>query len=104
MRAPLNAQDFSPFLLQAQASKAKVVGLANAGADTQNAVKQAAEFGLQRDGQKLVALLLNITDAHSLGLRTAQDMIATEGFYWDLDDAARAFSKRFFDREGHSRP
>jgi branched-chain amino acid transport system substrate-binding protein len=88
-------------LLQAQASKAKVVALANAGGDTQNAIKQAYEFGLQRQGQKLLALLLNITDAHSLGIQAAQGMIATEGFYWDMDDASRAFSKRFVEKEGH---
>jgi len=101
VRAPLNTNDFSSFLLQAQASKAKVIGLANAGGDTQNAIKQAAEFGLQKNGQKLVALLFNITDAHSLGLATAQGMILTEGFYWDMDDASRAFSKRFLERAGH---
>jgi branched-chain amino acid transport system substrate-binding protein len=101
VRAPLNTQDFSSFLLQAQASKAKVVALANAGGDTQNAIKQASEFGLQRQGQKLLALLLNITDVHSLGMQAAQGMIATEGFYWDMDDASRAFSKRFFEKEGH---
>jgi branched-chain amino acid transport system substrate-binding protein len=101
VRAPLNAQDFSSFLLQAQASKAKVVGLANAGGDTQNAIKQSYEFGLQRQGQKLLALLLNITDTHSLGIQTAQGMIATEGFYWDMDDGTRAFSKRFLDKEHH---
>ncbi len=101
VRAPLNAQDFSSFLLQAQASKAKVVALANAGGDTQNAIKQAYEFGLQRQGQKLLALLFNITDAHSLGIQAAQGMIATEGFYWDMDDATRAFSRRFFEKEGH---
>jgi branched-chain amino acid transport system substrate-binding protein len=101
VRAPLNTQDFSSFLLQAQASKAKVVALANAGGDTQNAIKQAYEFGLQRQGQKLLALLLNVTDAHSLGLQAAQGMIATEGFYWDMDDASRAFSKRFLEKEGH---
>jgi branched-chain amino acid transport system substrate-binding protein len=100
-RAPLNTQDFSSFLLQAQASKAKIVALANAGGDTQNAIKQAYEFGLQRQGQKILALLLNITDAHSLGMQAAQGMIATEGFYWDMDDASRAFSKRFFEKEGH---
>jgi len=100
-RAPLNTQDFSSFLLQAQASKAKVVALANAGGDTQNAIKQGYEFGLQGQGQKLLALLLNITDVHSLGIRAAQGMIATEGFYWDMDDATRAFSKRFFEKEGH---
>jgi branched-chain amino acid transport system substrate-binding protein len=100
-RAPLNTQDFSSFLLQALASKAKVVALANAGGDTQNAIKQAYEFGLQAQGQKLLALLLNITDVHSLGIRAAQGMIATEGFYWDLNDATRTFSKRFFEKEGH---
>jgi branched-chain amino acid transport system substrate-binding protein len=101
VRAPLNTNDFSSFLLQAQASKAKVIGLANAGGDTQNAIKQAAEFGLQKNGQKLVALLFQITDTHSLGLATAQGMILTEGFYWDMDDASRAFSKRFLERAGH---
>jgi branched-chain amino acid transport system substrate-binding protein len=101
VHAPLNTQDFSSFLLQAQASKAKVVALANAGGDTQNAIKQAYEFGLQRQGQKLLALLLNITDLHSLGIQIAQGMIATEGFYWDMNDDTRAFSKRFFMREGH---
>jgi branched-chain amino acid transport system substrate-binding protein len=100
-RAPLNTQDFSSFLLQAQVSKAKVVGLANAGGDTQNAIKQAYEFGLQQQGQKLLALLLNITDVHSLGMQAARGMITTEGFYWDMDDASRAFSKRFLEKEGH---
>jgi branched-chain amino acid transport system substrate-binding protein len=101
VRAPLNTNDFSSFLLQAQASRAKVIALANAGGDTQNAIKQAAEFGLQSRGQKLLALLFNITDAHSLGLATAQGMILTEGFYWDMDDASRAFSRRFLQRAGH---
>jgi branched-chain amino acid transport system substrate-binding protein len=101
VHAPLNTQDFSSFLLQAQASKAKVVALADAGGDTHNAIKQAYEFGLQRQGQKLLALLLNITDLHSLGIQIAQGMIATEGFYWDMNDDTRAFSKRFFMREGH---
>ena len=101
VRVPLNTQDFSSFMLQAQASKAKVVALANAGGDTQNAIKQSYEFGLQEQGKKLLALLLNITDVHSLGIRAAQGMIATEGFYWDMNDATRAFSKRFFEKEGH---
>jgi len=101
VRAPLNTNDFSSFLLQAQASRAKVIALANAGGDTQNAIKQAAEFGILQRGQKLLALLFNITDAHSLGLATAQGMILTEGFYWDMDDASRAFSKRFQERAGH---
>ncbi|HJT07924.1 MAG TPA: ABC transporter substrate-binding protein [Stellaceae bacterium] len=95
VRHPLNTQDFSSFLLQAQASGAKVVALANAGGDTQNAIKQAAEFGLQKSGQKLLALLIQVTDIHSLGLRTAQGMILTEGFYWDQDEGARKFSQRF---------
>ena len=98
VRHPLNTQDFSSFLLQAQASGAKVIGLANAGGDTQTAIKQAAEFGLQKGGQKLLALLIQVTDTHSLGLQTAQGMILTDGFYWDRDDAARAFSKRFYDQ------
>jgi branched-chain amino acid transport system substrate-binding protein len=101
VRAPLNTQDFSSFLVQAQASKAKVVGLANAGGDTQNAIKQAAEFGLQKGGQKLVALLFQITDAKSLGLEAAQGMLITEGFYWDMNDEARAFANRFMAKAGH---
>jgi branched-chain amino acid transport system substrate-binding protein len=101
VRAPLNTADFSSFLLQAQASKAKVIGLANAGGDTQNAIKQAAEFGLQQSGQKLLALLFQITDTHSIGLAAAQGMILTEGFYWDLNDETRAFSKRYLAKAGH---
>ena len=101
VRAPLNTNDFSSFLLQAQSSNAKVIGLANAGGDTQNAIKQAAEFGLQKSGQKLVALLFQITDAHSLGLAVAQGMILTEAFYWDMDEASRTFSRRFLERAGH---
>jgi branched-chain amino acid transport system substrate-binding protein len=101
VRAPLNTQDFSSFLLQAQASKAKVVGLANAGGDTQNAIKQAYEFGLQKGGQKLAALLINITDVHALGLKTAQGLMITEGFRWDLNDQTRAFSDRFLAKTGH---
>jgi branched-chain amino acid transport system substrate-binding protein len=98
VRAPINSQDFSSFLLQAQASKAKVVGLANTGGDMQNAVKQASEFGLQRSGQKLAALLFEVTDAYSLGLATAQGMIVTAGFYWDLSEETRAFAIRFMQR------
>ena len=101
VRHPLNTQDFSSFLLQAQASGAKVIGLANAGGDTQTAIKQAAEFGLQKGGQKLLALLVQITDTHSLGLQTAQGMILTDGFYWDHDDGARKFSTRFFAQMHH---
>jgi branched-chain amino acid transport system substrate-binding protein len=98
VRTPLNTQDFSSFLLQAQASKAKVIGLANTGSDMQNAIKQAAEFGVQRGGQKLAALLFDVTDANSLGLETAQGMIVAAGFYWDLDGETRAFSNRFMQR------
>jgi branched-chain amino acid transport system substrate-binding protein len=96
-RVPLNTADFSSFLLQAQASGAKVVALANAGGDTQTAIKQAAEFGLQQGGQKLLALLIQVTDTHSLGLATAQGMMLTDAFYWDRDEATRAFAKRFYD-------
>src|SRR5712672_4271263 len=98
VRHPLNTSDFSSFLLQAQASKAKVVGLANAGGDTTNAIKQAAEFGIVQGGQRLAALLLFITDVHSLGLNVAQGLNFTETFYWDLNDGTRAFSKRFSER------
>jgi branched-chain amino acid transport system substrate-binding protein len=101
VRHPLNSSDFSSYLLQAQASKAKVVALANAGGDTTNALKQAFEFGLMKGGQKLIALLLEITDVHSLGLKDAQGLILTEAFYWDRDDETRAFSKRFLDKVGH---
>jgi branched-chain amino acid transport system substrate-binding protein len=92
---PLNTSDFSSFLLQAQASKAKVVGLANAGGDTTNAIKQASEFGIVAGGQKLAALLLFITDVNALGLKTAQGLTFTESFYWDMNDQTRAWSKRF---------
>ena len=95
VKHPLNTSDFSSFLLQAQASKSKVVGLANAGGDTTNAIKQAAEFGIVAAGQKLAALLLFINDVHSLGLKTAQGLTFTESFYWDLNDQTRAWSKRF---------
>ena len=95
VKAPINTADFSSFLLQAQASKAKVIGLANAGGDTTNSIKQAAEFGIVAAGQKLAALLLFINDVHSLGLKTAQGLTFTESFYWDMNDATRAWSKRF---------
>lgn len=95
VRHPLNNQDFSSFLLQAQASKAKIVGLANAGGDTTNSIKQAAEFGIVRGGQNLAGLLVFLTDVHSLGLQTAQGLIFTETFYWDMNDQTRAFAKRF---------
>ena len=98
VRAPLNTPDFSSFLLQAQNSKAKVVGLANAGADMINTIKQAHEFGLQKSGQKLATLLAFISDIESLGLETAQGLLLTEAFYWDLNDDTRAFSKKFEER------
>src|SRR6478752_5495457 len=98
VRHPLNSSDFSSFLLQAQASKAKVIGLANAGGDTINAIKQAAEFGLMKGGQKASPLLVFITDIDSIGLETAQSLLLSEAFYWDLNDETRAFSKRFMDR------
>jgi branched-chain amino acid transport system substrate-binding protein len=95
VKHPINTSDFSSFLLQAQSSKAKVVGLANAGGDTTNAIKQAAEFGIVAGGQKLAALLLFINDVHSLGLKTAQGLSFTESFYWDMNDKTREWSKRF---------
>jgi branched-chain amino acid transport system substrate-binding protein len=101
VRHPLNSSDFSSFLLQAQASKAKVVALANAGGDTTNALKQASEFGIVKGGQKMIALLQEITDSHSLGTKEAQGLILTDAFYWDMNDDTRAFSKRFNDKVGH---
>jgi branched-chain amino acid transport system substrate-binding protein len=98
---PLNSQDFSSYMLQAQGSKAKIIGLANAGGDTINSVKQAAEFGIVEAGQKLAALLMFITDVHSLGLKTAQGLQLTTAFYWDQSDESRAWSKRFLDRVHH---
>jgi len=98
VRVPINTADFSSALLQAQASKAKVVGLANAGADTQNSIKQAAEFGIVRGGQKLAGLLVFINDVNTLGLQTAQGMLLTTAFYWDRDDPSRAFAQRYFQR------
>ena len=95
VKVPLGTQDFSSFLLQAQASKAKIIGLANAGADTTNSIKQAAEFGIVKGGQKLAGLLVFASDVHSLGLPTAQGLQLTETFYWDLNDGTRAWSKRF---------
>jgi branched-chain amino acid transport system substrate-binding protein len=95
VRHPLASQDFSSFLLQAQASKAKIIGLANAGGDTINSIKQASEFGIIKGGQNLAGLLVFLTDVHSLGLDKAQGLILTETFYWDLNDNTRAWSKRF---------
>ncbi len=95
VRHPFPGQDFSSFLLQAQASKAKVIGLANAGGDTINSIKQAAEFGIVKGGQSLAGLLVFVTDMHSLGLPTAQGLLLTESFYWDRTDESRAFAKDF---------
>src|ERR1700732_769088 len=105
VKHPLNTSDFSSFLLQAQSSKAKVVGLANAGGDTTNAIKQASEFGIVAGGQKLAALLLFINDVHALGLKVAQGLTFTESFYWDLNDNTRAFAKRFSEKAAnHAMP
>jgi branched-chain amino acid transport system substrate-binding protein len=95
---PINTADFSSFLLQAQASKAQIIGLANAGGDTINSIKQGSEFGIVQGGQKFAALLMFITDVHSLGLKVARGLQFTSAFYWDRDDATRAFSRRFFER------
>jgi branched-chain amino acid transport system substrate-binding protein len=104
VRAPLNTADFSSYLLQAQGSKAQVIGLANAGGDTINAVKQAAEFGIVQGGQRLAGLLVFLTDVHALGLQTAQGLTLTTAFYWDLNDKTRAFAKRFAPRNGGKYP
>ena len=98
VRAPLNTADFSSFLLQAQNSKAKIIGLANAGGDTINSIKQAGEFGVVEGGQKLAGLLVFISDIHSLGLQAAHGLQLTSAFYWDQNDETRAWSKRFFDK------
>ena len=95
VKHPLNNADFSSFLLQAQSSKAKIIGLANAGGDTTNSIKQAAEFGIVAGGQKLAGMLMFITDVNSLGLKVAQGLNFTETFYWDMNDQTRAFTKRF---------
>jgi branched-chain amino acid transport system substrate-binding protein len=104
VRHPLNTQDFSSFLLQAQSSKAKIVGLANAGGDTSNSIKQAAEFGIVKGGQNLAGLLVFLTDVHALGLEKAQGLILTSTFYWDQNDASRAFTKRFAAANGGKYP
>ncbi|MGZ5042905.1 MAG: ABC transporter substrate-binding protein, partial [Usitatibacter sp.] len=95
VRVPINTQDFSSFLLQAQSSKAQIIGLANAGGDTINSIKQAAEFGIVKGGQSLAGMLVFLTDIHALGLQTAQGLTFTETFYWDMNDQTRAFAKRF---------
>jgi branched-chain amino acid transport system substrate-binding protein len=100
VRHPFPGQDFSSFLLQAQASKAKVIGLANAGGDTINAIKQASEFGIVQGGQKLAGLLIFLTDVHSLGLKTAQGLVFTAPWYWDQNDANRAFGKEYLAANG----
>ncbi|OWW04221.1 ABC transporter permease [Rhizobium sp. R72] len=100
VRHPLSNQDFSSFLLQAQSSGAKVIGLANAGLDTSNAIKQAAEFGITQSGQHLAALLFTLAEVHGLGLEAAQGLTLTEGYYWNLDDKSREFGKKFFARTG----
>jgi branched-chain amino acid transport system substrate-binding protein len=104
VRAPINTQDFSSFLLQAQSSKAKIIGLANAGGDTVNSIKQASEFGIVKGGQNLAGLLVFLTDVHGLGLEKAQGLIFTETFYWDLNDQTRAFTKRFAAANGNKYP
>ncbi|MDH5265376.1 MAG: ABC transporter substrate-binding protein [Betaproteobacteria bacterium] len=104
VRHPFPSSDFSSFLLQAQASKAQIIGLANAGADTTNAIKQASEFGIVKGGQNLAGLLVFLTDVHALGLNTAQGLIFTTSWYWDLNDASRAWAKRFAAANGGKYP
>ncbi|WP_298437402.1 ABC transporter substrate-binding protein [Ottowia sp.] len=104
VKVPLNTQDFSSFLLQAQASKAKVIGLANAGGDTINSIKQASEFGIVQGGQKLAGLLVFLTDVHGLGLQKAQGLQITTAWYWDLNDNTRAWTKRFAAANGGKYP
>lgn len=100
VRHPLSTTDFSSFLLQAQSSGAKVIGLANAGLDTQNAIKQAAEFGITAGGQKLAALLFSIAEVHGVGAEAAQGLTLTESFYWNRDEKSAEFGKRYFERTG----
>ncbi len=104
VKHPLSAADFSSFLLQAQGSQAKVIGLANAGSDTINAIKQAAEFGITQGGQNLAGLLIFSSDVKALGLKAAQGLVLTEAFYWDQNDATREFSKRFAAKFGGKMP
>jgi branched-chain amino acid transport system substrate-binding protein len=104
VKVPLNTQDFSSFLLQAQSSKAKIIGLANAGGDTINSIKQAAEFGITKGGQNLAGLLVFLSDVHGIGLEKAQGLRLTETFYWDLNDQTRAWSKRFAAANGGKYP
>src|SRR5436853_1520908 len=100
VRVPLNSSDFSSFLLQAQSSKAKIVGLANAGLDTTNSIKQASEFGIVSGGQKLAGLLMTLAEVNGLGLQAAQGLVLTEGYYWDINDRTRNLGERFFKRTG----
>src|SRR5207248_11275763 len=100
VRIPLNSSDFSSFLLQAQSSKAKVIGLANAGLDTTNSIKQAAEFGIVSGGQKLAGLLMTLAEVNGLGLQAAQGLVLTEGYYWDINDRTRNLGERFLKRTG----
>ena len=102
VKVPLNTPDFSSYLLQAQSSKAKIIGLANAGGDTINSIKQASEFGIVEGGQKLAGLLVFITDVNSLGLKTANGLQLTSAFYWDQNDETRAWSKRFMEKINHA--
>ncbi|MEA2868598.1 MAG: branched-chain amino acid transport system substrate-binding protein [Bradyrhizobium sp.] len=102
VRHPLNTSDFSSFLLQAQSSKAKVIGLANAGADTVNSIKQAGEFGITQGGQKLATLLMFISDVHAMGLQTAQGLNIATPFYWDANDETRTWSRRFMSKFGRA--
>lgn len=104
VRHPLGTSDFSSYLLQAQGSGAKVIGLANAGGDTTNSIKQANEFGIVQGGQQLAALLMFLTDVNALGLEVAQGLMLTTGFYWDMNDATREFSDRFAERMNGTRP
>ena len=104
VRHPLNTADFSSFLIQAQASNAKVIGLANSGGDTINSIKQSREFGITQKGQTLAALLFFITDVHTIGLPNAEGLLLTEAFYWDLNEDTRTWSRRFAARNGGRMP
>ncbi|MFG1188231.1 ABC transporter substrate-binding protein [Xanthobacter flavus] len=104
VRVPLGTSDFSSFLVQAQGSKAKIVGLANSGADTTNSIKQAAEFGIVAGGQNLAGLLIYISDVHSMGLPVAQGLILTSPFYWDMNDKTRTFAQRFAEKMRGAKP
>ena len=101
VRTPFPGQDFSSFLLQAQASGAKVIGLANAGGDTVNSIKQASEFGITQGGQALAGLLMFVNDVHALGIDVAQGLVMTESFYWDMNDQTREWSARFEEKTGN---